>query len=58
MYGSAMLHWTRKAVSQAVHFNRMESPDGVRDRTRIGETEYYDHTAGNVLTGFTPADSE
>ena len=25
----------------------------MRDWTRIGETGYYDYTAGNVLTGFT-----
>lgn len=43
----------KKNRAPAVHFNRMEYPDGVRDWTSIGETEYYDHTAGNVLTGFT-----
>lgn len=43
----------KKSRAPAVHFNRMEYPDGVRDWTRIGETEYYDHTTGNVLTGFT-----
>lgn len=43
----------KKSRVPAVHFNHTYNPDGVRDWTRIGETEYYDHTTGNVLTGFT-----
>lgn len=53
MYRSVMLRWTRKAVLQLYISTEWSTPDGVRDWTRIGETEYYDYTSGDVLTGFT-----
>lgn len=43
----------KKSRVPAVHFNKVEYPDGVRYWTSIGETDYYDNTTGNILTGFT-----
>lgn len=42
----------KKSRAPAVHFNRKEYPDGVRDWIRIGETDYYDRISGEVLAGF------
>lgn len=42
----------KKSRVPAVHFNRVEYPNGVRDWFRIGEVDYYDRISGNVLTGF------
>lgn len=42
----------KKSRVPAVHFNRVEYPNGMREWYCIGEVDYYDRISGDVLTGF------